>query len=66
MYKRQLKSRIVVLAAVDTLEFLVKGGRLSKAAGFAGSLLGIHPMITLEEGKLKMCIRDRFRMEAGC
>lgn len=31
----QLKSRIVVLAAVDTLEFLVKGGRLSKAAGFA-------------------------------
>lgn len=55
----QLKSRIVVLAAVDTLEFLVKGGRLSKAAGFAGSLLGIHPMITLEEGKLSVLGKAR-------
>ena len=50
----QLKERVTILAAVDTLEYLVKGGRLSKAAGFAGSLLGIHPMITLAEGKISL------------
>ena len=55
----QLKERVTILAAVDTLEYLVKGGRLSKAAGFAGSLLGIHPMITLAEGKISVLGKAR-------
>src|SRR5690606_33432709 len=35
----QLKDRIVLLAMVDTLEYLHKGGRLSKSSAILGSLL---------------------------
>ena len=57
----ELKHRVTILAVVDTLEYLVKGGRLSRAAGFAGSLLGIHPMITLDQGKLVVLGKARGR-----
>lgn len=35
---------------VDTLEYLKKGGRLSKSAAFVGSLLDIKPVLTIENG----------------
>ena len=47
------KSRISIKAVVDTLEFLVKGGRLSKVAGFAGSLLSVKPLIEVP-GEVKL------------
>ncbi|MEA3424327.1 MAG: DegV family protein [Bacillota bacterium] len=37
----------------DTLEYLLKGGRLSKKEAFLGSLLNIKPILTLVEGELK-------------
>ena len=33
------KKKIVVIAVLDTLEYLKRGGRISKAAAFAGGLL---------------------------
>lgn len=49
----ELKSRIVILAAVDTLEYLCKGGRVSKATAAVGELANIKPLITVnEEGKV--------------
>jgi DegV family protein with EDD domain len=44
-----LKSRVKVVAALDTLEYLCKGGRLSKAAAAIGELASIKPMITVSE-----------------
>jgi len=44
------KKKIVLLATVDTLEYLVKGGRLSRAAGAAGTMLKIKPILGLENG----------------
>ncbi len=35
---------------VDTLEYLQKGGRLSKTAAFVGTLLDIKPILTIENG----------------
>lgn len=35
---------------VDTLKYLEKGGRLSKAAAFAGTMLDIKPILTIEHG----------------
>ena len=35
------KSRIRLIALLDTLEYLKKGGRISKAAALAGSLLSV-------------------------
>lgn len=37
---------------VADLQYLVKGGRLSKVAGFIGGLLNIKPILNVEEGKL--------------
>lgn len=49
----ELKSRVKVLAAVDTLEYLYKGGRLSKASAVIGEVARIKPIITVsEDGKV--------------
>lgn len=49
----EIKSRITILAAVDTLEYLCKGGRVSKATAAVGELANIKPLITVtEEGKV--------------
>ncbi|WP_284139449.1 MULTISPECIES: DegV family protein [unclassified Virgibacillus] len=37
---------------VDDLEYLYRGGRVSKTAAFVGSLLKIKPILHVEEGKL--------------
>jgi len=42
-----LKSRIRLLVIVDTLEYLQKGGRLSKAAASIGTLAQLKPLVTV-------------------
>ncbi|MFX3625385.1 MAG: DegV family protein [Ectobacillus sp.] len=37
---------------VDDLQYLVRGGRVSRAAGFIGGLLNIKPILHVEDGKL--------------
>lgn len=49
----EFKSRVVILAAIDTLEYLSKGGRLSKAAAAVGELANLKPIITVtKEGTM--------------
>ncbi len=38
---------------VDDLDYLVKGGRLNKVAGFVGGILNIKPIIEIKNGKLE-------------
>jgi DegV family protein with EDD domain len=40
------------LFTVNDLEYLAKGGRVSKASAFLGGLLNIKPLLNVEEGKL--------------
>lgn len=48
-----LKSRVRIFAAVDTLEYLCRGGRVSRASAAIGELANIKPIITVtEEGKV--------------
>lgn len=54
-----LKSRVVILAMVDTLEYLFKGGRLSRAGMITGSLLNFKPIVTLADGRLKVLGKAR-------
>lgn len=42
-----LKSRVKVLAALDTLEYLSRGGRLSRTAAAIGDMANIKPIITV-------------------
>lgn len=44
-----LKSRVKVVAGVDTLEYLYKGGRLSRASAAVGEIAGIKPIVTVKE-----------------
>ena len=37
---------------VDDLDYLAKGGRVSKASAFLGGLLNIKPILNMEDGKL--------------
>lgn len=48
-----------VIAVFDTLEYLKLGGRISAAAAFAGGLLMIKPVITIEEGVVKVIGKAR-------
>ena len=49
----ELKSRTKVIAAVDTLEYLCRGGRVSKAAAAIGNLANLKPIITVNpEGEV--------------
>lgn len=42
-----------VFFAVDTLEFLHRGGRIGGASRFLGTALGLKPILYLEEGKVE-------------
>lgn len=47
--------RIKLFACIDTLEYLVKGGRLSKVAGNIGFMLNIKPIIAFDDvGNIKV------------
>jgi len=59
------KHKLVLFAALDTLEYLVRGGRLSKAAGLAGGLLNIKPVITLKDGEIVVVGKARGTKQAN-
>lgn len=49
-----MKGKIQVLAVVDTLEYLCKGGRVSKTVATIGEMARVKPMITVSEGEVKV------------
>ena len=53
------KEKIVVVALVDTLEYLQKGGRVSKTVAFAGSVLNIKPVLSVVKGEINMLGKAR-------
>ncbi|MDI6815233.1 MAG: DegV family protein [Dehalococcoidales bacterium] len=48
---RSVMQRVHLLAMVDNLHYLVKGGRVPKVAALAGSLLQVKPILTITEGE---------------
>ena len=53
------KKHVRVLALLDTLEYLKKGGRISAAVAFAGNLLSIKPVIAIENGEVSLVGKAR-------
>lgn len=49
----RVKRRINLIAVLDTLEYLKKGGRISGAAAIAGQLLSIKPVVGIVDGEVK-------------
>jgi len=50
----EAKSKIKVMAVIDTLKYLKKGGRISAVAAIAGELFSIKPLIGVVDGEVKM------------
>ena len=53
-----------LLFTVDTLEFLQRGGRIGKAAAFAGTLLNVKPILSIREGEVEPVKRVRGERKA--
>ena len=61
LYKegKEEKKKIVVVALVDTLEYLKRGGRISKTAAFAGGVLNIKPVLSVIDGEIHLLGKAR-------
>ena len=55
----EIKEKIIVIAMLDTLEYLKKGGRISKTVAFAGGLLSIKPVVAIDDGEIKILGKAR-------
>lgn len=53
------KQRVVLFALLDTLIYLKKGGRISPTTAFAGELLSVKPLVSVEEGEVKLIGKAR-------
>ncbi|MFN2234333.1 MAG: DegV family protein [Anaerolineales bacterium] len=53
-----------VFFAVDTLEFLHRGGRIGGASRYLGTALQLKPILTIEDGKIEALERVRTKKKA--
>lgn len=50
---QEIRAQVRMVAAVDTLDYLVKGGRLPDLAGRAGRYLGVRPLFEFRAGRIR-------------
>jgi DegV family protein with EDD domain len=60
----RVKRESGLVFTLDTLEYLAKGGRIGRAAGWAGQLLHIKPILTLADGEVLPLKRVRGNRKA--
>ncbi len=53
------RENVRLIALLDTLEYLKRGGRISKTVAFAGGLLNIKPVICIREGAIEVLGKAR-------
>jgi DegV family protein with EDD domain len=53
-----------LLFTVETLEYLMRGGRIGKASGLAGQLLNVKPILEFDNGEVAPLKRVRGRAKA--
>lgn len=63
MVRRSVR-QMHILFLVDTLKYVVRGGRISRARGMLGSVLGVKPLLTMKEGHLTLSTIARTRARA--
>jgi DegV family protein with EDD domain len=61
---RGMIPRIYIGFFVDTLDYLERGGRIGKAQAILGGMLGIKPLLILEEGEIVALEKVRTRVKA--
>ncbi len=61
---KELQERLHLLITLDTVEYLVKGGRASRLSGIMAGLLKIRPILTVLDGELTLLEKPRGRKTA--
>ena len=61
---RNSMNRCHVIGALDTLEYLQKGGRIGRAAAFLGNVLNVKPLLSVRDGEVHPLERVRTRRRA--
>ena len=61
----QKRDKVRIVALLDTLEFLKRGGRISKTAAIAGSLLSIKPVLCVRDGEIQVVGKARGSRQAN-
>jgi len=56
---KSMMAKVNVIVVLDTLYYLAKGGRIPKAAAWAGSFLDIKPIIEVAKGEARLLARAR-------
>lgn len=59
------RENVHLVAMLDTLEYLKKGGRISKTVAFAGNLLSIKPVVCVQDGAIQMLGKARGSKQAN-
>ena len=59
------RENICIVAMLDTLEYLKRGGRISKTVAFAGELLSIKPVVTIRDGEIIILGKARGSKQAN-
>lgn len=59
------KKDVRILATVDTLEYLKRGGRISKTVAFAGGLLNMKPLLRVVDGEIQSIGKARGSKQAN-
>ena len=61
---QRLQEKVYFVVALDTLEHVCKGGRVSKLQAFLGSILKIKPLLRLNQGEVEIIAKVRTHREA--
>ncbi|MBN1875895.1 MAG: DegV family protein [Anaerolineae bacterium] len=61
---QQMQSRMHILFAVDTLDYLHRGGRIGGAAHLLGTMLNLKPLLTIVDGRVESLEKVRSRRKS--
>lgn len=59
-----MREKMKIFFVVDTLEYLIRGGRISHVRGFIGNILKVKPVLALNEGQIRLAEKVRTRQKA--
>jgi len=63
-HARDVISRVGIVAVIDTLEYLARGGRVPRIKAWASALLSVKPIIELRQQHIHLVTRARTRQRA--
>jgi DegV family protein with EDD domain len=63
-HAKEVVSRVGIVAVIDTLEYLARGGRVPRIQAWASALLSVKPIIELRQRDIHLVTRTRTRQRA--